>query len=362
MRKFLFISVVACLAACAKQLPQYTWQSGNFAPSALTASTQSVTLSSSNDSVTVISFSWPLANFGYSAAATYTLQFDVASDTGGASPWGKAFTAAAGPDADSMSYLGVDFNALANDLSLAPGTPDTLLVRVQSAVQQIDGATSVIPPAYTNVVVVVVTPYSLDLYVPGAYQGWNPATAPTIAPFNSTYSYVYEGYVYMSPPGLNYFKYTSAPDWNHINYGDGGGGTMSTNGSAAGLSVPDSGYYEVTANLKNLTWTATKTTWSIIGDATPGGWNTDTQMIFDPQTQTWSVTCNMVQAGSFKFRANDEWVIDFGVDAGGNLAYSDNPIVYNPNTNNITVPSDGNYTITLNLTVSGKYTYTAVKN
>ena len=70
----------------------------------------------------------------------------------------------------------------------------------------------------------------------------------------------------------------------------------------------------------------------------------------------------MKQAGSFKFRANDALVIDFGIDNSGNLQYADNPLfTYNPNRNNLTVPADGTYLITLDLHVSQHYTYSAVK-
>jgi starch-binding outer membrane protein SusE/F len=364
VRPLLYAALLGILLAygCAKPKPQFYWSNGSYGDSVLTASQSSVTLTSANDSTQVITFGWPNANFGFPAAVTYTLQFDVPSDTSGTAAWGKATSVVLGTDVTTYSYLGVDLNSLCNALSMIPGTPDTLLVRIKSAALQDNGSASVIPPVFTNVVAVIVTPYALDLYVPGAYQNWNPATAPTIAPFSTAFSYVYEGYVYMAPAGLNYFKYTSAPDWVHINYGDGGNGTMSTNGAAAGLSVPDSGYYEVTANLNALTWTATKTDWGIIGDATPGGWTTDTKMIFNPTTQLWTVTCQMSASGSWKFRANGQWVIDFGVDGNGNLAYSDNPIYYNAATNNITVPTSGLYTITLNLTSSGHYTYSAQLN
>jgi len=355
------VAVCAALlvASCAKPKSSYQWQNGSFSDQQLTATATTVTLSSANDSSKVIAFAWPLASFGFTASVTYTVQFDTPGDT---ATWAKAVSVVVGTNADSLSYLGTDFNALASALGMTPGTADTMVVRVEAAVLQNDGATSVIPPVYTNTVTILVTPYALDLYVPGAYQGWLPASAPTIAPFSTTYSYVFEGYVYFSPPGLNYFKYTNAPDWNHTNYGDGGNGTMSTNGLAAGLSVPDSGYYELTANLKDQTWTATKTVWGIIGDATPGGWSNDTWMTYNPATQVWTVTLNLSNAGSFKFRANGQWVIDFGVDNSGNLAYSDNPIVYNPNTNNLSVSTSGNYTVTLDLHVAGKYTYNLQMN
>jgi hypothetical protein len=212
------------------------------------------------------------------------------------------------------------------------------------------------------VVSLQITPYGLSLYVPGDYQGWNPGAAPQLAPVAGRPG-LYEGYVYMAGSGVHYFKYTNAPDWNHTNYGDGGNGTFSTDGLAAGLSVPDGGYYYLTANLNSNTWTATKTTWSILGDATPGGWNTDTQLTYDETAQVWQVTANMIKNGSFKFRANNAWALDFGVDNNGNLQYADNPFLgYTPGLNNLSVAADGNYTITLDLHVAGHYTYILHKN
>ena len=195
------------------------------------------------------------------------------------------------------------------------------------------------------------------LYVPGAYQGWKPAEAPTITRVKDSNG-KYEGYVNMSGEGLQYFKFTSAPDWTHINYGNGGDGGIDTDGKAAGLTVPEGGYYELTVDLNANKWTATKTEWSIVGSATPGGWEKDTPMVYDPEKQVWTVTANLKKDGSFKFRANGEWKIDFGVDEGGRLRYVDNPFFgYNPSIKDITAPADGTYTVTLDLHVPGEYTY-----
>jgi hypothetical protein len=261
--------------------------------------------------------------------------------------------------------MGKDLNTALVALGLAGGNASPVAVRIMANVPQNTGSASSIPPVYLYAMVLQITPYDLSLYIPGAYQGWNPATAPLLNPANGRPG-LYEAYEYLNDytnGGIQYFKYTNAPDWNHVNYGDGGNGTMSTNGAAAGLSTQTPGYYELTANLNNNTWTAKRTVWGIIGDATPGGWNTDTQMSYDSLTQVWSVTCNMLQNGSFKFRANGQWVIDFGIDANGNIQYADNPFFgYNGNLNNLTVPSSGNYTIVLDLHVSGVYKYTLTKN
>ena len=195
------------------------------------------------------------------------------------------------------------------------------------------------------------------LYVPGAYQDWKPATAPQIASVAGSPKR-FDGYVNFVGAGEQPFKFTDAPDWVHTNYGNGNNGTFSTDGQAGGLSVPGGGYYELTADLAKNTWTATKTTWSVIGDATPGGWEKDTPLVFNPDKQVWTATMPMKVAGSFKFRANDAWKIDFGLDTNGKLQYVDNPFFdYAPTLKNLTVPDNGTYTITLDLHVPGKYTY-----
>jgi len=327
-------------------------------PSGVTASTNNVMLSADNLDSSVITFSWPAVIFKVDAPVTYTLQLDVPADTVGGSAWSNAVSEEIGKDILSKSYKGSDLNTVAlSKLGLTGDSTNTIVARVKATLDR---------DVYSNAVAFNVTPYEVFvanvLYVPGAYQGWDPATAPVIAEANGKPK-MYEGYVYMAGSGGQDFKYTNSPDWDHINYGDGGNGTFSIDGAAAGLHVADGGYYELTADLNTNTWTATKTTWSIIGDATPGGWNADTQMTYDEANHVWKVTADMVAGGSFKFRANNAWVIDFGIDADGNLVYADNPFLgYTAGLNNLTVPSDGNYTITLDLHNSGDYTYALHKN
>ncbi len=198
------------------------------------------------------------------------------------------------------------------------------------------------------------------LYVPGAYQDWKPASAPQIGAVAGAATR-FEGYVNFTGTGEQPFKFTDAPDWSHTNYGNGGGGTFTTDGQAGGLTVPAGGYYELTADLGKNTWTATKVTWSVIGNATPGGWEQDTPMTYDADKQVWTVTMPLKADGSFKFRANNAWKIDFGLDSNGKLQYVDNPFFdYNAQVKDLTVPDDGTYTLTLDLHVPGKYTYSMV--
>jgi hypothetical protein len=364
MRK-LFIAALFLLtaASCKKEGETLTANESSSFSASLKASTDSVTLAPANDSDTVVTLTWPVVNYGAGIAVTYTLEMDVPSDTAGATGWAKAQQFIAGANVLKYGFAGKDLNNIMQTLGLFG--PTTMVFRVLANVTQYNGSASTIPTSYSSVVTVTVTPYTTNLWVPGAYQNWDPASAPTLNPVPGLPG-VFEGYVNIAGSGNQGFKYTNAPDWNHTNYGDPsgevGGGTLTTDGNAGGLSVANGGYYELSANLNNLSWTATATTWGIIGDATPGGWNTDTQMSYDATNQVWTVTASMKQAGSYKFRANDAWVVDFGIDNSGNLQYADNPLfTYNPNLNNLTVPADGTYVITLDLHVSQHYTYSAVK-
>ncbi len=358
---FTFLLLVGIMASCKKQSDVYELHPGSFQATALTASPATLVLTSATDNDTTARFQWSGADFGKQPVVSYTLQLDTPADTA-SQHWNGAKNYTIAASTTKFAFANKDLNNLLNGIGLPAGVANTIVVRVRADVNQFNGAASSIAPVYSNVVSMKVTSYGLSLYVPGDYQGWNPGAAPQLAPVNGRAG-LYEGYVYMAGSGTHYFKYTNAPDWNHTNYGDGGSGTFSTDGLAAGLSVPDGGYYYLTANLNTNTWTATKTTWAIIGAATPGGWGSDTQMSYDPATQLWTVTANMITAGSFKFRANNAWALDFGVDGSGKLLYADNPFLgYTPGLNNLSVPADGNYTITLDLHESGNYKYILHRN
>jgi hypothetical protein len=186
-----------------------------------------------------------------------------------------------------------------------------------------------------------------QLYVPGGHQGWSPSTAPIV--YSPNLDWKFDGYVYMQ--GGNEFKFTSDPDWGHTNYGDGGDGTLSTDGG--NLTVSETGFYRLTVDLSKepYTYTATSTDWGLIGDATPGGWDASTPMTLNSATGEWSVTTTLGGGKAFKFRANNGWDINLG-GVANNLTYGGD---------NIPVAADGTYLITLKLGDASAYTYTIVK-
>ncbi|WP_426586070.1 SusE domain-containing protein [Mucilaginibacter sp. R-33] len=359
MKKLINFSIilVSCLALGCKKDAKLTVLEPIGFDSSIKASTGTVALSAATDDASVITFSWPAVKFPIKAAVTYTLQVDVPADTVGTTAWANAKNIVVGDDVLSKAYKGSDLNTLAISMGIEPNTAGKLVFRTQATMDR---------NTYTRGLAITISPYQVftgfpALYVPGDYQGWSPGTATSIVALQS--NKIYEGYVYFPAGGTFNFKFTSDRDWNHINYGYASEGKLSTDGLAGGLVVPGPGYYELSANTNNLTWTYTKTTWSILGDASPGGWSTDTQMTYDVAKQVWTLTCDMSASGSFKFRANNAWNIDFGITKDGKLTYADSPVYgYNGTLDNLSVPSSGNYTITLDLHDANNYKYTLHKN
>jgi len=349
------IAIASMTVACHKEAVLTTLAPVSFS-APLTVSPNVAILTAATDSIVVATFKWPAVVYPYKAHVTYTLQADLPADTIGATPWTNAASVTVGKDILTKAFKGSDLNALALTVGITANDTGKMVFRVQAYQDR---------NVYSNVVTVTVKPWKPAvayshgwsvLWVPGDYQGWSPSTAPTVAAEQPN---IYEGYIYEPAGGTYQFKFTNAQDWNHTNYGDNGNGTLTTNGAAAGMTLPGPGYYELVCNPVALTWNYTLTTWSIIGDATPGGWTTDTEMAYNPTTQVWTVTAAMLSTGSFKFRANNAWNIDFGIDSNGRLAYADNPAYpYNGSLSNLTVPSSRTYTITLNLQNPNNYTYT----
>lgn len=361
---FILIAIAGLAVACHKDAALTKLAPVGFS-SSLTASTGQVILSKSVDSTTVLTFNWPAVVYPVKAHVTYTLQADVPADTLGATAWANDTTITVGSDILTKSLLGTNLNKIALKY-IAAGDTGKLVFRIQAYQDRnaySKAVTITVSPYVAQIVVIVPPPpASLGLpvcYLPGFYQGWSPGTAGTVA---AEQPGIYEGYIYMpvsSDPSAYHFKFTSAADWNHTNYGAGATpGTISTDGLAGDLVLPGPGFYEVVLNTNTLTWTYTAVTFGIIGDATPGGWTTDTPMTYDPVNHVWRVTAKMLTAGSFKFRANDAWNIDFGVDANNHLYYADNPAYpYNGSLNNLTVPADGTYIISLDVHDPNAYYY-----
>jgi hypothetical protein len=239
-----------------------------------------------------------------------------------------------------------------NNIMLAKELPEDVASDVEMRV--VASVSDDVAELVSNVVTIAVTPYAStvvipQLQVPGSYQGWDPANNTTII-FSPKSNGLYEGFVYISPDDQKY-KYTQGPSWD-VNWGDNGNdGSLEPNG--ADIPAATAGVYKLNVDLNGLTHTQLRTDWGLIGSATPNGWDADQDMTYDPGTQTYSITLDLV-AGEIKFRANDDWAINFGDDAANKtLEYGGA---------NIVVAEAGNYTIDLLIVGVAKYKYEITRN
>jgi len=186
------------------------------------------------------------------------------------------------------------------------------------------------------------------LWVVGDYNGWDNSDKAKFILSTTTSNGDAEGYVFLKSGG---FKLTTDHSWSDgATFGDGGSGKLVNPGG--NIVVPADGYYLIKANIGTMTYSITLTTWGIIGDATVGGWNTQTNMVYDPTSLTFSLVAHLTAGtGSFKFRGTSDWAVNYGstaanatLDAGGS---------------NIPVTVESDYVITLDLSHPNAYTYSA---
>lgn len=191
----------------------------------------------------------------------------------------------------------------------------------------------------------------VTLVIAGDYQGWDPAGAEDSLMNTLDNPSIVQGYAYI--PNTNGFKFVSNRDWNiGANYGAGAAaGELSTDPGADNISVSEPGYYLFKIDIENLTYTALKTTWGVIGSATADGWNSGQPMTYSEVFKRWFATIPLT-ADEFKFRANNSW------DAP-NPNYGDDGQdgVLEEGGANIPVGTAGTYSIMMDLSQPNHYTY-----
>ena len=151
-----------------------------------------------------------------------------------------------------------------------------------------------------------ITPLNFAEYIwqAGNGNGWGNPAAPLYGPEGDG---KYTGFMYLDGE----FKFRSGEDnWDAPDWGT--GGSNGTLAEQAGNLNAAAGYYKVEVDLGALTYALTPiTTIGIVGPAQAGGWGSDTDMTYNKDTGAWEATVELA-ADEFKFRANDDWGINWG--------------------------------------------------
>ncbi len=295
---------------------------------------------------TIFTIIWNSADYDVPTAINYVVEFAKAG-----TDFAEPFTAGS----TSNTYLSLnigEFNGAAVSAGLMPFSQEELEVRITSTVGRLASTPQVSEP-----ITILVKAFTTDLpkiSVPGNHQGWNPATAPTLAAsgFGKTdyvgYVWLDGGHKFTAPNDLGAFN------WD-LNWGDDGTFTGKLKENAAdNCNASVAGYYYVQADTDKLTYKETAVSWGVIGAATPTGWDSDTNLNYNAVTKTLEVDINLIP-GAFKFRGNNEWgAFDLGtVDADG-LLQGGGDLTFDG--------AAGNYHLVLDLSNPRAYTFTLTPN
>lgn len=246
-------------------------------------------------------FSWSKGDYGFSAAPLYVLQADNV----------PSFPDPINLAESTQNYVSVTvdkLNTAATILGAQPGIPFETYIRLQARLTN----NNVVYSSSTDLQVstyptVIIYP---KLYVPGSYQGWDIANAPTLVSYRMNNKY--EGFLNLTdasnPNAPITFKLTSQPAWGQGNeYGSGGGpGTLALKGGD--ISISPQGYYLMNVDLNTLTYTATQITEiTVYGPSA----EEETEFIYNPATQSWETTISLTQ-GNISFRINRNSNFNYG--------------------------------------------------
>lgn len=160
------------------------------------------------------------------------------------------------------------------------------------------------------------------LYMAGDANGW--ATNDYLAGEDGVH---FTGFMFLNQNG---FKFCTQPEGKGTNYG----ADFNTAADAANITMTEeAGYYKVDVDLESKSYVLTPiTTIGIIGSASPNGWDSDVDMTYVPynaETKAlgyWEAKDITLASGEIKFRANDDWAINWGGDVnaltqgGGNIS------------------------------------------
>lgn len=275
------------------------------------ASSAAVVLEADNAGNVYEEFSWSPSNFGVSLAVDYILEMDINDDFS---------TAAiiANTKGTSASFTVEDFNDEVLGLGVPGFAQDTVYIRVRTTVVGADVET-----LYSQSISRIVTTYRLSdcgnfctiaIIGDATPGGWDTDTDMRLADASGTDRNTWTTTLFLSAASA---KFRASDDWAN-NWGSTAfpAGTGTQNGDNIPVDAP--GYYKVTFNDATGDYTfellaaPTFTTVGIIGDATPGGWDSDTDLAQDAtDVHIWAGPVTLVD-GEAKFRADDDWAVNWG--------------------------------------------------
>ena len=306
-----------------------------------------------------VAFTWSLADFGVLTQVNYSLEAATAANPSAKVTITSGITAdadalAAGELTSEVAYEALNA-ILFNDLKLNDGVAEDVLFTVGAKVGEY-------APVYSNSITVSCKVTAAEKQYPKltvagsyAYNSWTPG--------KGQYVYDFEGLDTKYSGVIDFGEDVSALNFKFVGESWGTNEFSVPSGAeqtpeAAELALVAGGgdniaayttyrYYSLTLDkatpkvIKNFGFNSL----GVIGDATPTGWDADTDMQFNPEKQRFYVDITLVD-GTIKFRADDGWDVNWGGAEGVLASGADNIPV-----------SAGDYRIYVNLNDPANPTY-----
>lgn len=333
----------------------------------LTANKSAVVLDEMIAEQTAITFAFTNPAFAPNVAVSNTMEFALAGTNFSPMQMETLTT-----DQNTFSLTHVQLNNILASLNIAPNVSKQLQVRLKSAVNSTSAY-------YSNVLTINVTGYTPNpdlvypkINVPGGYAGaagyadWNPANAANL--YSPEKDNKYRGFIYVTAPNSEY-KFTINQDWAGDKGDDGTFTGKLVENNEQNIKAQTPGTYYLKVDWLGNTYSATKLNFGMLGDATPTGYSSDTDFVYNPVTKTYVInSIALTNTGLFKFRANDDWAVKIQ-PAGNDQTLTSGVAVKTFISNEGTVSGDpnykvaesGNYKVELDLHNSAYYKLTLTK-
>ena len=320
-----FAAAAGLLAAC--QTPEIVQIASpeNVIPASLhELEVDEIAISATNQQETV-TFAWEAADYGAPTQINYSLE--VALDE--TSP--KVSLASGTATEVTLTYEDLN-RTLFNDLQVPEGQPTELKFFVGSVLYAGSSIASY-PKVYSEPISLTVTVTAAEKVYPKltvagsyAYNSWTPGKGQYVFDFDGNDA-KYSGMIYFGEDvSALQFKFVGEA-WGTNEFSVPEGTAQGAEASELPLQAGGGDNISAYATYKYYNLTLDKATpkviknfafnsLGIIGSATPTGWDSDTDMLFDPVKQRFYVDITLTD-GEFKFRADDGWDANWGADAFG---------------------------------------------
>lgn len=259
-------------------------------------------------------FVWEKTKYNIPLASDYVVQMDDNEEFD--SPKTLATTSG-----ESASVSNRRFNDVMLSLGLPGWEESTVYVRVRSTLSGVQTSDTL----YSNVIARTVTTFqssecgnfcSMGIIGSATPGGWDTDSDMRLADPGKVDKSTWVVVIYLE--GGQEVKFRAGDDWAN-NWG--GGSAFPTGTATPGgdnIPIPTSSYYKVEFNDESgeysfeMLTTPAFSTIGVIGDATPGGWDADTDLTQDPDNENlWTGTIILTD-GEVKFRAEDDWADNWG--------------------------------------------------